>query len=110
MLAVSPLVRPDDWVYCDYGAYYAARNRTQFVFTPRSQLLDHQLQRVTVIIIDPANAHSVQAVLGGRWQKLGPEILPTRRMLIEDLAGITVNFGVFDQKYRLQTYRREGTG
>src|SRR5258708_2363160 len=110
VLAVSPLVRPDDWVYCDYGAYYAARNRTQFVFTPNSQLSSDEHQKVTVIIVDPANAHSVQAALGGRWQKLGPEILPTRRMLIEDLAGIAVNFGIFDKKYRLQTYRRDGTG
>jgi len=28
-------------------------------------------------------------------------------MLIEDLADITVSFGIFDHKYRLQTYRRE---
>jgi hypothetical protein len=71
-------------------------------------LTEADRRSISVMVVDPAGASEVQAALGGKWRKVGPEVAPEQRTLIEDLAGMTVNFGIFDRKYRLQAYRRAG--
>jgi hypothetical protein len=108
--SIGPLIEPDDRVYCDYGAYYVARSRARLVFTAHALagLTEADRRSISVMVVDPAGASEVQAALGGKWRKVGPEVAPEQRTLIEDLAGMTVNFGIFDRKYRLQAYRRAG--
>jgi hypothetical protein len=110
--AIGPLVQPNDAVYADYSAYYVARSKARLVFTKHylARLNSDERRSISVIIVDPADAVSVQAALGGKWNEVGPEISPRHSMLIEDLAGVPSKFGMFDLKYRLQSYRRAGSG
>lgn len=108
-LAAAHIVK-DDWVFCDYGAYYAVKNRAEMVFVmnSRKKLSEsaEDRQRITVMIVDPSSAEKVQTVIGGKWYRVGTEIKPTRGMLTEELFGISIPFGIFQTKYNLQVYRR----
>jgi hypothetical protein len=62
-------VDQDDWVYCDWEGYYAARAHAGEVFLSPYlyQLRDEERERISVLLIRPENLSVVRFSLGGDW-------------------------------------------
>lgn len=99
-------VTATDWVYCDYGAYYAAKKRAAGVILPRylHVIRPHEKEKISVLIIDSRGLEEVQRKLGGgQWFDCGDGLKPE----IEGLFGLRVNIGLLTlPKYNLRVFRR----
>jgi len=62
-------VTDNDWVYCDWEGYYAARAHGDEVFLSPYlyQLRDEEKARIAVLLIRPENLSEVRFWLGGDW-------------------------------------------
>lgn len=105
---VAPRIGKDDAVYCDYGAYFAAKPRAAVVYTPRHlrRLTARDRQRISLLIIAPDDFEQVATEIGGSWFPNGPGVHPHRGTLFADLLGRPIGFGNLTRKYDLQVYRR----
>jgi hypothetical protein len=82
-------VRPSDIVYCEWGAYYAAKGRAANVVLPTygagwegmkaafegaAPIPTATRRAVTLLIVTPGRFEAVSAMLGGSWTDTGDEV------------------------------------
>ena len=108
--ALEQTIRPDDSVYCDYAAYYAAVVRAREVIGPMhlDTITNSERSRLSLVIVDPETEGGVLTALGGHWQQVGPAIEPSTQMLTKGVLARNLQFGLFTKVYRLRAYRRDG--
>jgi hypothetical protein len=105
---VAAQIRPEDRVYCDYGAYFAAKAQAAVVYTPRylHRLTARDREQLSALIIAPDDLEQVAAAFGGAWSPIGRGVRPRRGTLFADVLGRPLGFGNLTRKYDLQVYRR----
>ena len=77
---VQKYVSAQDWVYTDFGAYYAAKKITNKVFIPvyEGAMSEEEKAKINTIISAPKNSKRMQSFLGGTWQEVEENITPTK--------------------------------
>ncbi|MCP6763056.1 MAG: hypothetical protein NHB32_30760 [Fischerella sp. CENA71] len=98
---VQKNVKKTDWVYCDYGAYYAAYKSAELVFLPSyaRMLSKEEKQKITTLIINPNNLKEITNKLGGDWRDTGEALI--KKSLIsfqDDTNNYFYNLRVFKRK------------
>ncbi len=94
-----------DWIYCDYGVFYAAKAHGAQAFVPTylGSFRPEEKRRVNVLIIHPRQLSEVVEVIGGDWVSTGAELVPVR----SGLFGTDWRLGFLAmQNYRFTVYRR----
>ncbi|NOS72136.1 MAG: hypothetical protein HOP33_19695 [Verrucomicrobia bacterium] len=97
--------RADDWIYCEFGAYYGAKTHSARTFTPiyLAAISATEKQNTSVLIIHPRHLEEAVAVIGGKWVATNAELVPAR----ECVFGTDWRAGFLAmQNYRLTVYRR----
>ncbi|MBN2477076.1 MAG: hypothetical protein JXB62_20885 [Pirellulales bacterium] len=96
---------PDDVVYCDGAAYYAAKKRAS-VETGRRHLAamtPRQKAGISAVVVDPAAMGTIQEMLGGQWEPCGEALRPARPLAWQ------VRSEYFLDQYALQVFRRRSS-
>ena len=77
---VQKYVSEQDWVYTDFGAYYAAKKITNKVFISvyEGAMSEEEKAKINTIISAPKNSKRVQSFFGGTWQEVEENITPTK--------------------------------
>ena len=67
------VVRADDEVYCDFGAYYAVKTRARRVFLPTylGQLREDERGAVSVLVVHPSALAALRETFPGNWISRG---------------------------------------
>ncbi len=94
-----------DWIYCDYGAFYASKLHGAKAFAPTylAAIQPEEKSKITALVIHPRHFNEVTNVLGGVWIPTGAELVPAR----EGLFGTDWRGGFLAmQNYRFTVYRR----
>ena len=101
-------VNADDWVLCDFSAYYATKNRVKMVFLPTyvDIMSDDDKNSLTALIIPPGRKKSLEEKIGGSWQSVGLTVKPKQKTILEWLSGKSIDVGLISKKYNIQIYRR----
>lgn len=102
---VRDSTRADDHIYCDFGAFYAAKATGAQVFTPIyfAAITAAEKQGITVLIIHPRHLSEATNVIGGNWRPTCAELLPAN----ECIFGTDWRGGFLAmQNYRFKVYRR----
>jgi hypothetical protein len=68
---VTQTISSNDWVYCDFPAYYPAKTTAAMVFLPTYQLSKEDKAKINVLVIDPDDRTSVVKNIGGNWAATG---------------------------------------
>lgn len=101
-------VTKTDWVFCDFGAYYAVKKRAAVVILPPylNVIPSYEKERISVLIINPGALETVRRKLGGEWYDTGDGISPE----VEGLFGFPIQVGLLTlPKYKLRVFRRVRT-
>jgi hypothetical protein len=108
---VEKLVRENinqsDWMYGEHATYYAAKTRAARLFLPfyLPAFPDSEKQRLTVLMVAPADLTETTNVIGGNWLDTGVGYVPRR----SGFLGTKLNMGFLStHNYRLEVYRRAG--
>ncbi len=90
-------VKESDWVYCDFGAYFAAKKKAAVVMVPSYATAEsmhgipsQEKTNVSILIIEPLQLKKVVKRLGGKWYPTGD--------------GLNLNAGKY---YPYQIFRRD---
>jgi hypothetical protein len=101
-------VTKEDWILCDYGAYYAVKKRAAVAFLPQYLYVipPQETERISTLIIGPGSLEQVKRTLGGEWYDTGDGISPE----VEGLFGFPIRVGLLTlPKYKLRVFRRAKT-
>jgi hypothetical protein len=73
---VEGAIRPSDWVYCDYAAYYPVKRIANWTFLEpyRPRMTQDEKARTSVLVISPRNFEQVTADIGGAWEPTGERL------------------------------------
>ncbi len=111
---VAREVRPSDWVYTEYEAYYPAKRLAALVFLPpyaglvpgmegrRPALTASERDRVDLLILKPATEQATLRFFGGRWTLVS-------QYAADHGNGTNVNkmLGRGSPPYEIHIYRRQ---
>lgn len=99
---IERTVRPDDKLYCEFEAYYAAKAITADVFLTRYQraMSDAERAAVTVFAARPTAVEQTAEFLGGEWTPVAEYSAEARRGSWQKRLGLGA------QLYSLAVYRR----
>jgi hypothetical protein len=105
---VATNVGKDDWVLCDYPAYFAVKPTVEQVFLPDyvKLLTEEEKRKVTLLIGSDDMVIKWRSELGGEWTVASPTVLPKQITIIQRLTGKNVDVGLIGKKYRLAVYKR----
>jgi hypothetical protein len=105
---VTANIAKDDWVPCDYQAYFAAKPRALRVFLPDyvKLLTTEEKRKVTLLIGSDAAVTKWRSILGGEWAVTPERIVPERITILEHLTGKDIDVGLIGKKYHLTIYKR----
>jgi hypothetical protein len=72
---VSQNIRPGEWVFCDFSAYFPAKKIANELFFPTRgtyyRATQSDKQKITTCIIHPEDIDDVRTHIGGSWKKIG---------------------------------------
>jgi len=92
----------DDWVLCQYSAYYGVKRHAQLVFVEyMSPLTDEEKRRVSALVIRPEEFQDAAQTVGGHWRDTGEGV---RSKYGSGLMGLARS-KIFEM-YNLEVYRR----
>ncbi|MGZ3337785.1 MAG: hypothetical protein ACXVBV_20920, partial [Isosphaeraceae bacterium] len=111
---VAEQVRPTDWVYSEYEAYYPAKKAAAVLFLPpyaglvlgmtgqQPALSAADRERVNLLILKPATEQETLQFFGGRWSLVGHYAAAgsTRGHIAADL-------GRGSPPYEIRVFRRQ---
>ena len=99
---VTANVGPEDVVFCEPAAYFAARPRAARVYGPGYLEVINAAEKeaITVILVAPANEATVLRTLGGHWTTIG-QLVRDSESSTERLLPFSTNFSC-----RLNVLRR----
>jgi hypothetical protein len=116
---VTRNITKDDWVFCDWGAYYPAKQIASEVFTqpgPRpwanaQQFGDDAKGRISVLIVKPSRLPQVVSIIGGNWEPTGDGFVPARSNTSPVYLVKAFDFGYLaTPNYDYRVYRRVAAG
>ena len=64
---VTHNVSSNDWVYCDFPAYYPAKTAAAMIFLQGYQLSIDEKSRISALVIDPDDFATNVKEIGGNW-------------------------------------------
>ena len=114
---VAEQVRPTDWVYSEYEAYYPAKRQAAVLFLPPYAGLTPEMEgaepplstaerdAVEVLILKPPTEARTLRFFGGRWSLVGHYAAAP-----ENRSGTAASLGRGAQPYELLIYRRQRGG
>lgn len=96
-------LRPDDNLYCEFEAYYAAKAVTPHVFLTRYRraISDTEKAAINVFAARPENASDTAELLGGKWTRVAEHTTDFQRGAWQS------RLRMGGQLYHLVVYRRE---
>lgn len=98
-------VKPDDWVYFDYSAYYAVKGKVaaaaEFFGWQLGVMSPQEKAKISLMIIPVEQFDRVTTKLGGHWSDIGDSVTPAQ--------GRSVFFSGrwLAQSYDLHVFRRD---
>jgi hypothetical protein len=110
---VQDLVRPTDWVYSEFEAYYPAKKAAAVVFLPPYAGLIPEMQgvdpplsesdreAVDLLILKPSTEQKTLHFFGGRWRIVG------RYSAVQGGEVLASSLGMGAKPYDLTVYRRQ---
>ena len=111
---VTEQVRPSDWVYSEYEAYYPAKKAAGVLFLPpyaglvpgmegrQPALTAAERERVNLLILKPSTEQETLRFFGGRWTEVG------RYAAAGNSRGhIAAVLGKGSPPYEIHVYRRQ---
>ena len=84
MMLAQKNVKPTDWVFADFQAYYGIKPVAAVLFLPTylSRATIDEKQRINLLIINPEDFIRISNALGGSWRDTGEFInYPLKRSL-----------------------------
>jgi hypothetical protein len=116
---VERALRPTDWVYSDYEAYYPAKRRAAVLFLPPYAGLMPEMEgtgvapaltsadrdAVNVLILKPSSEEQALRRFGGRWS-----LVASYAAAREQPPARTVGLWRGSQTYELRIFRRDSAG
>ncbi len=101
---IKQKITPEDWVYCGFEGYYAAKVVTPDVFLPpyREVMSARERDSMTVIVVRPESVTEAIEYFGGCWTCIAAYDANT-----EQRFSIAGRWGFGSKPYQLAIYRRE---
>ena len=100
---VDQNISSQDWVYCQYAAYYAVKEKAAKTYVEDWSFsanvpLPEEVARINVIISSPTDYPRMAKGLGGQWQDTGQELITMPKGFFGAASG--------DYNYDLRVYKR----
>lgn len=104
MALASPYVDRDKWVFCEFAAYYAAKQHGAEAILPNCAYAmgADDKSRISVAIIHTGDAMTLSRLLGGRWQDTGSSL-----KIPPESAPIGLRETLDSGEYNLRVFLRE---
>jgi MFS family permease len=98
---VARHVKMDDWVYAEYGAYFAVKAKSKHVFVP-FVIPEEYRKKIDIMILAPGAMDTyARAIIGGEWVDTGDELGSSKGDVVNNRFA-----ALLQRRYDLKVYRR----